>query len=75
MDPLKALAIQIEEGVQDAKTKLNYMAIRENLHTATNIATSRRVTLLAVVEVVVVMVVCGLQVFVLKRFFERKTRI
>lgn len=75
MDPLRALAIQIEEGIQDAKTKLNYMAIRENIHTATNQATSRRVMFLSVIEVIVVMIVCALQVFVLKRFFERKTRI
>jgi len=75
MDPLRVLSIQIEEGVQDAKTKLNYMAIRENIHSLSNAATSFRVTVLSVVEVIVVIAVCAIQVFVLKRFFERKTRI
>ena len=75
MDPVRKMAIMIQEGVEDSKTKLNYMAIRENLHAAGNRATARRVTILSVIEVLVVLVVCALQVFVLKRFFERKTRI
>lgn len=75
MDPLKVLSVQISEGINDAKTKLNYMAVRENIHQNTNEATAFRVALLSFIEVAVVLVVCALQVFVLKRFFERKTRI
>ena len=75
MDPVRALSVQIQEGVNDAKTKLNYMAVRENVYAQTNEGTSRRVTILSILEVLVVIAVCALQVLVLKRFFERKTRI
>lgn len=71
-DPLEKELMSFKDGVRAMKADQEYIVIRERVHRDTAESTNSRVMMWSLVQIAMVLGVCGFQVWYLTRFFEVK---